>query len=188
MERVVLWTELGNFSVNIALMEDNRPVIGVIAFPTNGQVYFALKGQGAYLREEGKDVELPRFPSEPSREMRIFMNRKIGQSDGGQTFLEGPRGRGIEVTLLDNHPNKVCATADGQACMYLCLGPTSEWDTAAGEVILEETGGRIVELDSTVPGPLVYNKENMGNPYFVALGEGVDEEILEDIIVLRSHN
>ena len=94
-----------------------------------------LKGGGPILREGMEDVRLPHFSLDSSEELRIFMSRKVRESDGGKSFLEYLNQKGMNVTILDSYPNKFCAIAEGRACMYLRLGPTSEWDTAAGEVL-----------------------------------------------------
>lgn len=155
----------GEFSVNIALIDHHRPVLGVVYAPVLGIVYYACHGQGAYKREA---------TNEPKR---IF----VREYRDGCITVAGSRSRGGPVLqrFLSNLGDymvtpmgsalKACLVAEGKADIYPRLGPTSEWDTAAAQCIVEEAGGRITD---TRMRPLRYNtKASLNNPHFFVFGK-----------------
>jgi len=156
----------GEFTVNIALIENHEPVLGVIYAPALGLYYYACRGQGAYKREA---------TNAPQR-------LKVRRWDGGKATLvcssATHRGKFLQK-LMDNLGEydvvclgsalKSCLVAEGRADIYARLGPTSEWDTAAAQCIVEEAGGSITD---THMQPLRYNtKESLLNPHFLVFGE-----------------
>lgn len=152
----------GEFTVNIALIENGRPILGVIQVPVTGKVYSAWQGGGAYCQQDGETlriwVECPAGSavrvvcsrSHPSPDLQEFLNRL-----------------GDYTTVNVGSSLKVCLIAEGKADLYPRFGPTSEWDTAAADCILAEAGGQITGLDLL---PLSYNKPSLLNPPFIASG------------------
>lgn len=153
----------GEFTVNIALMENCRPVLGVIQVPVTGRVFSAWQGGGAHSLEVGSKSRPIRAKSEPGVALRVVCSRSHTSPDL-KKFLDK---LGDYSTLSIGSSLKVCLIAEGKADLYPRLGPTSEWDTAAADCILSEAGGQITQLDST---PLKYNKESLLNPSFMAVG------------------
>jgi 3'(2'), 5'-bisphosphate nucleotidase len=155
----------GDFTVNIALIEQHRPVLGVVCIPVSGVCYFASAAQGAYkqnLHEASMPIRVRRW-------------------DGGQCTVVGSRShRGASLdSFLANLGDyeilsvgsslKSCLVAEGKADIYPRLGPTSEWDTAAAQCIVEEAGGQITD---TQMQPLRYNtKSSLINPHFFVFGD-----------------
>lgn len=155
----------GEFTVNIALISQHRPVLGVVGVPVSGVCYYASAGCGAYRAA----------PGEPAR--RIHTRRW----EGGRIVIAGSRSHNdprFDLFLAEfedyemismGSSLKSCLVAEGKADVYLRLGPTSEWDTAAAQCVVEEAGGGVSDLDMA---PLRYNtKESLLNPYFIVCGD-----------------
>ena len=156
----------GEFTVNIALIEGNRPVLGVVHVPVAGKTYTGCEGVGAGLR--GKDGE--------SRSIIVAREtaspvRVVGSRSHRGSSLDAFLGRIGEVEMLPMGSSlKFCVVAEGGADVYPRLGPTSEWDTAAAQAVVEQAGGAVLELDGK---PLAYNaKEDILNPHFLVRGPG----------------
>lgn len=154
----------GEFTVNIALIEDGVPVLGVVYAPALGYLVHAERGVGAFLREAGEDIAIgsTRPAAAP---LRVAASRSHLDART-QALLEriGEHERlGLGSSL------KFCRIAEGRVDVYPRFGPTSEWDTAAGQCVLEAAGGAVLRVDGT---PLEYNrKESILNPDFLALGD-----------------
>ena len=153
----------GEFTVNIALIRDHAPVLGVVHVPVTGVTYFAAHGHGAW-RRNGTD--------EPVR-IGVYQEKRVPRVVGSRSH----RGKLIDAYLknLGEHDMvamgsslKFCVVAEGGADVYPRLGLTSEWDTAAAHAVVSAAGGRVVQLDGQ---DLRYNaKEDILNPHFVVLG------------------
>ena len=154
----------GEFTVNIALIDGNRSVLGVVLAPALDMEYSGIVGTGAWRRhahEPRVSVSVSRTLSDPIKVM-------------GSRSHPGPR---LAACLERLGPHRVtpmgsslktCLVADGQADIYPRLGPTSEWDTAAAQAILESAGGGMIDLAGQ---PLRYNtKDHLTNPHFLAIG------------------
>lgn len=155
----------GEFAVNIALIDHTEPVLGVVYAPVLGVCYFGCRGQGAY-RQEALDVPEP-LATGPRRTgpVRVAGSR----SHRGENLNRFLAHLGEHELLPMGSALKACLVAEGSADLYPRLGPTSEWDTAAAQCILEEAGGRLTD---TAMQPLRYNtKESLLNPYFFASGD-----------------
>jgi len=138
----------GDFTVNIALINEGRPVAGVIYVPVTGVLYHAQKGGGAFKVENGKTTKLP--------------------VKEGKDLLTIVGSRSHATPDLEQYSSlKFCMIAEGKADVYPRLGPTMEWDTAAGQIIVEEAGGQVIEFEARTP--MLYNKENLLNPFFLAI-------------------
>ncbi len=156
----------GEFTVNIALIDGHNVVLGVVHIPVSDTVYYAAKGVGAF-KAEGEDVptELRTRKLNPERIVAVG-----SRSHGGDTLAEFTAKLPGEVTLISQGSSlKLCLVAEGQADIYPRFGPTSEWDTAAAQCVVEQAGGVVVDLSMQ---PIQYNaKEDILNPYFLVIGD-----------------
>jgi 3'(2'), 5'-bisphosphate nucleotidase len=154
----------GEFTVNIALIDKNRPVFGVVHVPVTGKTYLGCAGYGAELRDSGSTPVKIRVADGSPVPVRVVGSRSHrGSSLDG--FLEN-------LGEHEIHPMgsslKFCLVAEGAADIYPRLGPTSEWDTAAAQAVVEQAGGSVITLDGK---PLSYNsKEQILNPHFLVVG------------------
>lgn len=174
-------------TVNIALMIDHRPALGVIAAPFVDCLYLGwLPSFASYVnaRSDGKDSSSPLDSSgafkkcmggcewtpivsqTSSNGLRLYRSRSHGSAQDWDLL------KGIEVasTLSLGSALKMCRIAEGAADAYVRSGPTGEWDTAAAEAILRASGGSIATWDGM---PLAYNKESPLNPPFIAMARGL---------------
>ncbi len=154
----------GEFTVNIALIHRDRPVLGVIYVPVSGVLYYAQKGGGAFkLDREGTK----RLRVSNRREGLVVVGSRSHGTPQLAEYVDRVRDRYGEVQFVSRGSSlKFCLVAEGAADIYPRLGPTMEWDTAAGQIIVEEAGGRVVESESGLP--VRYNKQELINPFFVA--------------------
>jgi len=161
----------GEYTVNIALMEDGLPVAGVVYAPVTGLVWVAQRGQGSYggKWEKGSltDVHQIEVSSPPqSGEAWQIGGSRSHRSREYESYIRRfvPRQETIRGSSL-----KICGVADGSLHIHPRVGPTSEWDTAAAHAVLLEAGGDIVDL--ITKAPLRYNrKESLINPSYLAAG------------------
>jgi 3'(2'), 5'-bisphosphate nucleotidase len=153
----------GEFTVNIALVENGQPVLGVVHIPALGTTYGGLVPGLARKRHKGTSQPI-RVRTPPRGGSIVLSSRSHGDSDALDAFLAGERvgGRRIAGSAL-----KFCLVAEGIADIYPRLGRTMEWDTAAGHAIVAAAGGRVTMVDG---GELVYGKPGFDNPHFVARG------------------
>ncbi|MGD2272600.1 MAG: 3'(2'),5'-bisphosphate nucleotidase CysQ [Desulfobacterales bacterium] len=174
------------FTVNIALVKDGKPVVGVVFVPIKNSLYFAGQGRGSYKLENAQidDVFSNSIDAETSMHNVIELSDGLplrsvsdtpftivgSRSHGGrelEAFVEQKRKEYDEVEFISAGSSlKFCYVAEGRADIYPRFGPTSEWDTAAGQAIVENAGGEV--LDYNTGQPLVYNKQNILNPWFIA--------------------
>jgi 3'(2'), 5'-bisphosphate nucleotidase len=154
----------GEFSINIALIRDNKPILGLVYLPTTQLCYFATTKAGAYKRSAEGDIQAIKVREKPSVPMITISRRHNPQRLQAIFSNIGPYG-----LLALGSAWKICQVAEGSADIYPRLGPTSEWDTAAGQCILEEAGGQLINLQGET---LRYNtKESLLNPEFIAVGD-----------------
>jgi 3'(2'), 5'-bisphosphate nucleotidase len=155
----------GQFSVNIALIEDHRPVIGVIHVPVSGVTYLAFRNGGAYKQHRGH-IPVPIHTHVPLRKPPVVAVSRARRGARLERFL---RQVGPHETVAMGSSLKSCLVAEGIADVYASFGPTSEWDTAAAQCVLEEAGGTLTDTDMQ---PLRYNlRESLVNPSFFASGD-----------------
>lgn len=154
----------GEFTVNIALIEGHAPTLGVVHVPVQGVTYSGLRGQGAYRHEDRKAERLQaRVPA--ATPLRIVGSRSH-RGDSLDRVL--PKLEPYELVAVGSSL-KFCLVAEGSADFYPRFGPTSEWDTAAAQAVVEAAGGAVVKLDGT---PLDYNtKPDLLNPHFLVYGD-----------------
>lgn len=153
----------GEFCICIALIEDGAPTIGLVHAPVSGRCHAAARGLGAFVTEADA-VTRPIRAAVPGASWRVAGSRSHGdaRTEGVLAKLgpneHRPMGSALKFGLI----------AEGSADLYLRFGPTSEWDTAAGQCIVEEAGGRVLDLHGQ---PLRYNqRDSVLNPDFVAHG------------------
>jgi len=158
----------GEFSVNIALVVDGRPVLGVVTAPVLDISYFACSGQGAWKQTGQQAAEPIHVRAAPggAGELTVARSRCPQVSKRLQAFLDR-LGDHQEVAMGSSL--KSCLVAEGAADLYVRLGPTSEWDTAAAQCIVEEAGGHITDTQLC---ELKYNTgESLLNPHFMVFGD-----------------
>ncbi len=154
----------GEFTVNIALIEDRKPVLGVVLAPALGRL-FAAEGETAIVEDE-KGRRRIAAREVPDAGATLISSRSHGDPEALARFTQG---RTITASLSAGSSLKFCLVAAGEADLYPRLGRTMEWDTAAGDAILRAAGGRVTDLDGR---PLEYGKPGFENPQFVAVGRG----------------
>ncbi len=156
----------GEFTVNIALIENARPVLGVVYVPVLALCYYGCRGAGAF-KQRG---------NEPAR--RLVARRYDGcskpivvasRSHASPRLAHFLAAIGEHDLVSMGSAMKLCLVAEGAADVYPRLGPTMEWDTAAAQCVVEEAGGRVTDWQGR---PLVYNKPDLHNPPFVVSGAG----------------
>lgn len=154
----------GQFTVNIALIEDGVPVLGVVHAPELDASWFAATGTGAFKRVDGGDraLSVPRVdPACP----RVLTSKSHRGEDVDAVLARMPDFQPVSM----GSSLKFCVIAEAEADFYPRLGPTSEWDTGAGHAVLTIAGGEVTDLDGT---PLQYNqKDSILNPHFLAYGD-----------------
>ena len=156
----------GEFTVNIALIEDHRPVLGVVLAPVTGELYAAAKGQGAWLQQHAGGEWQP-IGVRPLAAPAVVAGSRSHGGDS-QAFLEALLGVPYQPFPMGSSL-KFCLIARAVADVYLRLGPTSEWDTAAAQCVLEQAGGAVLDLAGE---PLRYNtRDSVLNPEFLAVGD-----------------
>lgn len=155
----------GEFTVNIALIDDHAPVLGVIVVPVTQLCYFACRGHGAFKQAPGQAPQQIRVRPLDTSHVTVAGSRSHA-SKSLVGFLEN---LGSHELVSMGSSLKSCLVAEGKADVYARLGPTSEWDTAAAHCIVEEAGGRVTDTDMQ---PLRYNaKESLLNPHFFVSGD-----------------
>jgi 3'(2'), 5'-bisphosphate nucleotidase len=152
----------GEFTVNIGLVEDRRPILGVVLAPAKGLAWWGAAGQGA-CRREGEAVKEIRTRPRPAQGAVAVASRSHRDADTDAWLKE----QGIEGTVSAGSSLKFCLVAEGRADVYPRFGPTMEWDTAAGDAVLRAAGGRTL---TTAGEPFLYVKPGFRNPGFIAHG------------------
>ena len=188
----------GEFTVNIAQISNNKPIAGVVLVPDKNILYFASSKVGSYRADlsqvgdwlnskignacrssnlsgstaaeivtelTGHSAKLPAIQS-TNRPYTIAGSRSHATPEL-EAFVEEKRRQYGEVEFISAGSSlKLCLVAEGRADIYPRTGPTMEWDTAAGQAIVENAGGKVLQYETEQP--LLYNKENLLNPWFVA--------------------
>ena len=156
----------GEFTVNIALIDDGCPVLGIVYVPVTGVTYIGDAQSGAERRDANGQRNAIRVAAAASRPIRVVGSRSH-KSDGLERYLAGLG----ETDLIPMGSSlKFCVIAEGGADIYPRFGPTSEWDTAAAQAVVEQAGGAVVTMDGK---PMRYNqKDDILNPYFLVIGPG----------------
>lgn len=158
----------GDFAVNIALIENNQPVIGVIYWPCGESLYFASKDQGAYKRcsRETKPIHVRKFAVPSEDVIMIAISRRQSRE---KIFNRLSDKRNYQTLPTGSCSLKACFIAEGAADVFMRLGVTGEWDTGASQCIINEAGGKI---KAATFDPITYNmRESVQNPDFIVLGD-----------------
>lgn len=153
----------GEFTVNIALIENGRPTLGVVLAPALDRLFAGAVGHGAFI-EDANGRRPIAVRAAPEAGLTVVASRSHGDAAALDAFLAGRqvaelRGAGSSL--------KICLIAAGEADLYPRLGRTMEWDIAAGHAVLAAAGGQLTRIDGT---PLRYGKPDFANPHFVAAG------------------
>lgn len=156
----------GEFTVNIALIEDGKPLWGLVYAPVLDRLWYGGKGMGAWRVADGKREAIQTLPHQEGAPWRVVGSRNhLSRETLDYLARFGDVERG-EIELVSMGSSlKFCIIAEGGAELYPRLAPTCEWDTAAAQAVLEGAGGSVTRLDGS---PLAYNKPDILNPWFVA--------------------
>jgi 3'(2'), 5'-bisphosphate nucleotidase len=155
----------GEFTVNIALVDEQRAVLGAVYAPVLDRMYSGCVGLGAWRSDGGAQAKPIAVRASAGSPLRVVGSRSHPTPELA-AYLEGLPAH--EITDMGSSL-KICLVAEGAADVYPRLGPTSEWDTAAAQAILESAGGRMIDLAGR---PLRYNsKDDLLNPHFLAFGD-----------------
>lgn len=163
----------GEFTVNLALIEDGEPIFGVVLAPVTGEVWHGGRGLGSLRRGRGQDAshDVPLHTRSPAIvPLRVAASRshRDPRSEAFIARMETGTGGEVEPVGLGSSL-KFCKLAEGAMDVYPRFGPTSEWDTAAGQCVLEGAGGCVLDAKGR---PLRYNqRDTILNGDFVALGD-----------------
>ena len=153
----------GEFTINIALVEDGRPRLGVVYAPAQGRLYSGVAGQGAAVEDDaGRRPIACRRAGDGG--LTVVSSRSHGDAEALHAWLAG---RKIAAQAHAGSSLKFCLVAAGEADVYPRLGRTMEWDTAAGHAVLAAAGGQVTTLDGA---ELRYGKPGLDNPHFFASG------------------
>ena len=172
----------GEFTVNIALIHKHKPVLGIIYIPVKDVFYFAAINFGTYKLENSEiltdDLSIEEL-IDKSQRLPLNSNDKttltvIGSrshtSEEFSEFVKRLNQRHENVEFISSGSSlKLCLVAEGKADVYPRFGPTMEWDTAAGQAIVEQAKGTVMETETNEP--LSYNKSNLLNPFFIVSGQ-----------------
>jgi len=161
----------GEFTVNIALIKDGSPVMGVVHMPTTGTTYTALVGLGAFKQESknapAKEITTLGYNDGKLRIVASLSHRNKDLEEFIASIEKAQADNGGVKALSMGSSLKLCLVAEGAAHLYPRIGPTMEWDTGAAHCVVTAAGGRVTDLAGK---DLTYNKENLLNPYFMVAG------------------
>ena len=167
----------GEFTVNIALIHQQKSILGVIYVPVTKTLYFAAQGIGAFKLEfqtaysESYNLETllklsEKLPLKRGKRKFTIVASRSHLSEKTEMFIEGLITTNKEVDFISSGSSiKLCLVAEGSADVYPRFAPTMEWDTAAGQAIVENSGKQVIDYSTNKV--LLYNKENLLNNWFV---------------------
>jgi 3'(2'), 5'-bisphosphate nucleotidase len=156
----------GEFTINIALMEGEHPILGIVAAPALQEYYFGVKGCGSYLERNNITCRLECGTYHPLQKDMIIPCSLSHINTDTKNYIRQyenatlvPRGSALKFMMI----------ANAEAHLYPRLAPTMEWDTAAPQIIVEEAGGVVINYETKTP--LTYNKYSLVNPAFVVFSK-----------------
>ena len=166
----------GEFTVNIALVKEGKPLLGVIYVPDTKELYVAdvaQKKAGKFILNQHEvivaDLDMDANligPKAASTELVRVVGSRSHMSEATENFVESLKGIYENVDIVSKGSSlKFCLVAEGKADVYPRFAPTMEWDTAAGQAICEAVGLQVISKETDKP--LLYNKENLLNPWFI---------------------
>ncbi len=160
----------GEFTVNIALVENGQPIAGVVHAPALAMTWAGVREAGAPARATFSETDKPamdiRVRPFPDEGVTVVASRRHGSGEDLDRFLADYE---VKDLVSSGSSLKFCLVASGRADLYPRFGRTMEWDTAAGQAVLMAAGGKVFTADGD---PLVYGKPGFENPAFIARGEG----------------
>ncbi|MCP4123478.1 MAG: 3'(2'),5'-bisphosphate nucleotidase CysQ [Bacteroidetes bacterium] len=155
----------GEFTINIALVKNGLPVLGVIYVPVREVLYYAIEGKGTFMRAGGVESKLKLRELEGNDKLLIVASRSH-KSEAVEAYVSEKKKQFREVDYVPAGSSlKFCLLAEGKADVYPRLAPTMEWDTGAGHIIAKEAGAQVLVYGENTE--LQYNKENLLNPHFI---------------------
>ncbi len=161
----------GEFTINIALIDNNKPILGVVYVPFLDDTYYAERGKGAYKND--KII----FNSSLRSEL-IGADSNFHSTDGMKKFFEKNK-----ITHIKKFGSsiKICKLAEGVIDIYPRLNGTKEWDTAASHIIANEAGCKLIDIDTMQE--LIYNKKNIANNHFIACRNSLDFKVFHEFTI-----
>lgn len=175
----------GDFTVNIALIKHGVPVAGVIYVPVSKELYLGIVGQGAYKimldEDNNKSRDLysemiattPINVSTDVKDCFVVAGSRSHRNEETDKYIHQLQNKYKNTKIISRGSSlKICMVAEGKAHIYPRYYPTMEWDTAAGHAIVMAAGGEIINCENG--SDLVYNKENLRNPYFIVKPKGIE--------------
>jgi 3'(2'), 5'-bisphosphate nucleotidase len=154
----------GEFTVNIALIKEGRSIAGVVYVPVTQKLYWAIQNEGAFLQNEGKTSRLQSNQIDLRQKGLKVVASRSHLNEDTQVFLDS---LDQPETVSMGSSLKFTVIAEGKADVYPRFAPTMEWDTAAAQIITEESGAKVLKQGQDAP--LEYNKKNLLNPHFIVL-------------------
>ncbi len=164
----------GDFTVNIAYVENGIPIRGVVYAPARGRLFYtdasgqSVEETGDFSKDSSGPVA-PIFVSMPDNEALMVVASKSHRDQATDDYIGKYK---VKDSKSAGSSLKFCLVATGEADLYPRVGRTMEWDTAAGHAVLAGAGGQVVRFDDH--SPLLYGKEGYANPFFIAYAPGVD--------------
>ena len=158
----------GEFTVNIALVSNGVPVVGVVYVPAQGKTYFGIEGQGSFKLEnrDSEPVSIQNITHYSAKPKVVVVGSRSHMDENTMAFVEELKAKGKEVEFNSSGSSlKFCLVAEGKADVYPRFAPTMEWDTGAADAVVRYAGKNV--FDRGTGKPLQYNKENLLNPYFI---------------------
>ncbi len=156
----------GQFTVNVALIHDHVPIMGVVHVPVQDTTYYAAEGLGAF-KQQGDEPPKSIRVRKPAPSKLVIVGSRSHQTPAFAQYLQKLNGEYELISIGSSL--KFCLVAEGVADLYPRLGPTSEWDTAAAHCVVSQAGGYVVDLQGKA---LRYNtKPSVLNPYFLVYGD-----------------
>jgi 3'(2'), 5'-bisphosphate nucleotidase len=151
----------GEFTINIALIKNKKPILGIVYVPVKNIIYYA--DENGSFKQEGENPHVRLEPKETNRERLSVVASRSHFNEETKKYIES---LGKEYDLVNAGSSiKLCLVAEGKADIYPRLGPTMEWDTAAAHAVVKYAGKKVLKFGTEEE--LVYNKENLLNPYFI---------------------
>lgn len=169
----------GEFTVNIALAENGKPILGVIYTPVTDVLHYAAEGVGAFRVDKASTIssaddfftQAQKLPVQELPETFTIVGSRSHASPETEAYVEEQRKKYGNVEFVAAGSSlKFCLVAEGIAHVYPRFAPTMEWDTAAGQVIVEQAGGTMIEWPSK--NQIKYNREQLRNTWFFATAKG----------------
>ncbi|MEO1261403.1 MAG: 3'(2'),5'-bisphosphate nucleotidase CysQ [Bacteroidota bacterium] len=155
-----------DFTTNIALIENEKVILGMVGIPYFNEIYWAIEGEGAFVQKNGQVEKLTAASFKTTDKGLKIVASRSHLNEETKDFISHfdepeivSRGSALKFLLL----------AKGEAHIYPRIAPTMEWDTAAAQIILEEAGGKLTVHNTGEP--MRYNRENLRNPAFIAVGD-----------------